>query len=158
MGTTGWCMMSTLLCLYPAKLHTDYEQKHEERPWAQHSSSIWWPHILPVSEQTRGYDKHIARHLSVHITYILSTKNTSHDGHIYLDPTDEPTYQLWANTQDTIRPSIRICMMRSLTHCRRKYEDAEWVGHSRSIRGAHALSVGKNTTRHHKLSFLHLLN
>ena len=61
------------LCLYPAKWHTVYEQKHE-RPWARHSSSIWWPHILPVSEQTRGHDKHTIRQLSVHTTYFLSAK------------------------------------------------------------------------------------
>ena len=54
----------------------------------------------------RKNDKHIIHHLSVHITYFLSAENISHDWHIYLDPTDEPTYQLLENTQDTIKPSI----------------------------------------------------
>ena len=99
--------------------------------------------------ETRGDHEHSIFHLSDDLTYFLLANKqggtisisfviylfTSHTfcrrktpvmmSTIYLDPTDEPTYQLWANTQDTIRPSIRIYMTRSLAACRHKYEDAE---------------------------------
>ena len=162
--------------IYPTKLHTicgHNRMMHDEhvsiprndiRTISRNTRRDHEYSILHLSDDytylllTNKQYKHIIRHLSAHITYFLSAENTSHDGHIYLDPTDELTYQLWANTQDTIRPSIRIYMMRSLTHCGRKYEDAEWARHARSIREDHALPMAKNTTRHHKLPFLHLLN
>ena len=150
--------------------------------WARSFVSIPRNDVRTMSRNTRRDHEHSILHLSGDFTYFLLAskqedtisisfvihlltshtfcqwKNISHDGHIYLDPADEPTYQLWANIQDTIRPSIRIYMMRSLAHCRRRYEDAEWARHSGSIREDHALPVGKNTTRRHKLPFLHLLN
>ena len=48
-----------------------------ERPWAQHFLSVWWPYILHVSKKTRGHNKHITCHLSVHITYFLLAESTS---------------------------------------------------------------------------------